>query len=232
MMKAGRRRGRLLWLLLVSALSVSSCGRQEAKALNIGGDFTLTDQDGKPFELSSLRGKVVLIFFGYTACPDVCPTTMSKLASVYRALGADAARVQTVYISVDTQRDTPAVLKEYLANFKSVSAIGLTGTVPEIDKVTAMFGARYEITPVPPMPESHETYEVAHTTSIYALDAEGRTRLVFDYDTTVAEMAKGVREILQHTAHAAAHRASGKVQAQRDGARHALQVAGEDVRLA
>jgi protein SCO1/2 len=164
--------------------------------LDIGGDFTLADQDGMPFELSSLRGKAVLIFFGYTACPDACPTTMSKLASVYRELGADAARVQTVYISVDTQRDTPAVLKEYLTNFKSVSAIGLTGSVEQIDQVTALFRAAYRITPVPEMPESHEAYTVGHTTSVYALDADGRTRLIFPYEASVEDMTSGIRDVL------------------------------------
>jgi protein SCO1/2 len=121
---------------------------------------------------------------------------MSKLASVYRALGPDASRVQTVYISVDTKRDTPAVLKEYLTNFKSVHAIGLTGTVPEIDTVTNLFGAQYQIAPVLDTSTSEQTYTVAHTTSVYALDPEGRTRLIFPYEATVAEMTKGVRDIL------------------------------------
>ena len=165
--------------------------------MNIGGDFTLTDQNGMPFELSSLRGDAVLIFFGYTSCPDACPTTMSKLATVYRELGADASTVKTVYISVDSQRDTPAVMKEYLTNFKSVNAIGLTGSREEIDKVTALFGARYEITPLSDMPESHETYTVGHTTSVYALDADGRTRFVFPYEAGVADMTQGIREILR-----------------------------------
>jgi protein SCO1/2 len=195
-MKARRALVRLWCLLSLAVLTSSGCSRGAPEVLNIGGDFTLTDQNGTPFELSSLRGKAVLIFFGYTACPDACPTTMSKLASVYRELGADAARVKTVYISVDTQRDRPAVLKEYLTNFRSVDAIGLTGSVAEIDKVTALFGARYRITPLPETPGSHETYTVGHTTAVYALDPNGRTRLIFPYEATVAEMTEGIRETL------------------------------------
>jgi protein SCO1/2 len=190
--------------ILVAAFYALGCSRGQPQILNLGGDFTLTDQDGMPFQLSSLRGSVVLIFFGYTSCPDVCPTTMSKLATVYRDLGADAARVKTVYISVDTERDTPPVLKEYLTNFKSVDAIGLTGTVPEIGKVTAMYGARYEITPLPAANGSQATYSVAHTTSIYALDAQGRTRIVFPYESSVAEMSKGIRALLRENAQAGA----------------------------
>lgn len=202
-MNAARTRAYLLSFLL-AAFAAVGCGGQQPTVLNIGGDFTLTNQDGMPFKLSSLRGNVVLIFFGYTSCPDVCPTTMSKLASVYRELGADAARVKTVYISVDTERDTPPVLKEYLTNFKSVAAIGLTGTVPEISKVAAMYGARYEITPMPGTDAAHSTYSVAHTTSIYALDAAGRTRLIFPYEASVADMSKGIRGLLQETTRAAA----------------------------
>ncbi|HUO15132.1 MAG TPA: SCO family protein [Verrucomicrobiae bacterium] len=195
-MNLGRHQGRLLCLLLVTVLGSVSCSSHKPGVLNIGGDFTLTDQNGMPFQLSSLRGKAVLIFFGYTSCPDVCPTTMSKISSVYRSLGPEAPRLKTLFISVDTQRDTPPVLKEYLANFKGVDAIGLTGSVAQINKVTALFGAEYEITPIPGAKPPEETYSVAHTTEVYALDPAGRTRAIFDYDATVADMTKGIREIL------------------------------------
>jgi protein SCO1/2 len=187
---------RLLWLTALAIVCASGCGRGPLPVLRTGGDFTLTDQDGKPFELSSLRGKAVLIFFGFTSCPDACPTTMSKLASVYRELGPDVAHVQTVYISVDTQRDTPAILKEYLTNFKSVNAIGLTGSVEEIDKVTALFNAIYRIMPLE-TEDGQKTYTVGHTTSVYALDVNGHTRIIFPYEATVAEMTQGIHDILR-----------------------------------
>src|ERR1019366_5768830 len=107
-------------LAALSTLGAAGCPRHAADSipiLPIGGDFTLTDHNGQPFELSSLRGKVVLLFFGYTFCPDACPTTLSKLASVSRKLGDDAKRVKTLYVSVDPGRDTPAVMKDDLSNF-------------------------------------------------------------------------------------------------------------------
>ncbi|MGH9645784.1 MAG: SCO family protein [Bryobacteraceae bacterium] len=174
-------------------LALLSCQRAPTlPILREGGDFTLTDYNSQHFELSSLRGKAVVILFGYTSCPDACPTTLSKLSSVYRNLGDDAKRVKTLYISVDPGRDTPAVLKEDLGSFK-VDALGLTGTKAEIDKVVAMYGAEYEIIPTP---DSAEKYSVAHTTTLYALDAAGRTRLEFPYDASVDQIVKGLRAIL------------------------------------
>jgi protein SCO1/2 len=182
--------------LFTLALSIAACGRGAPAAsvpvLPIGGDFALMDHNGQRFELSSLRGKVVLIFFGYTYCPDACPTTMSKLASVYRRLGTDASRVKTLYISVDPERDTPAVLKADLSNFE-VDALGLTGTKAEIDKAVALYGAAYEIVPTP---DSAAKYTVSHTTSLYALDTRGRTRIEFPYEASVEEIVTGLKAIL------------------------------------
>src|SRR5271166_6484535 len=108
------RRGILIRLIVgFMLLAAVSCRRApELPVLHDGGDFSLTDHNGQHFELASLRGKAVLIFFGYTSCPDVCPTTLSKLSEVYRRLGNDARRVKTLYISVDPGRDTPAILKD------------------------------------------------------------------------------------------------------------------------
>lgn len=181
--------------ILALALAVASCARPSASelpVLPIGGDFTLTDYNSQPFSLSSLHGKVVLIFFGYTFCPDACPTTLSKLSAVSRRLGSDAAKVKTLYISVDPERDTPAALKADLANF-SVNALGLTGTKAQIDKAVALYGAAYEIVP---LPDSAAKYSVSHTTSLYALDTSGRTRLRFRYEATVDEIVQGIRAIL------------------------------------
>jgi protein SCO1 len=145
------------------------CSRAESLApppiLPIGGDFVLTDHNGRHFALSSLRGRVVLIFFGYTFCPDACPTTLSKIAAVAARLGRDGDRLKTLYVSVDPERDTPDVLKADLANFH-LDALGLAGTEAEIDRVTDLYGAAYEITS---MPESAAKYSIAHTTTLYAL---------------------------------------------------------------
>ncbi len=182
--------------LVVATMFMGAC-RQGSEAeglpvLPIGGDFSLVGHDHSRFELTSLRGQVVLVFFGYSSCPDACPTTLSKLATVSRRLSDDRARVTTLYISVDPERDTPDVLKADLQNF-DIAALGLTGTKAEIDKVVALFGAAYEITPTP---ESAAKYTVAHTTWLYALDAKGRTRIRFPYEATVDEIVSGIRTIL------------------------------------
>jgi protein SCO1 len=180
------------WILVLIVLASVGCQTARLPVLPTGGDFTLTDDNSQRFELSSLRGKAVLIFFGYTSCPDVCPTTLSKLSSVYKKLGPEASRVKTLYISVDPDRDTPAVLKDDLSDF-DLDAVGLTGTKAEIDKVVALYGASYEIIPTP---QSAIKYTVAHSTTLYALDPAGRTRILFPYEATVSDIVKGVESIL------------------------------------
>jgi len=181
------------WLATFCLLLAIGCRHAQLPVLPVGGDFALTDFNNQTFHLASLRGKVVLIFFGYTSCPDVCPTTLSKLSSVYKRLGDDASRVKTLYITVDPQRDTPAVLKEDLGSFH-VDALGLTGTKAEIDRVVGLYGASYEIVPTP---DSEAKYTVAHSTTLYALDAQGRTRILFPYEATVEEIVRGLRTILE-----------------------------------
>ncbi|MCC6164847.1 MAG: SCO family protein [Acidobacteria bacterium] len=178
--------------LLSLCLALAACRQpQPLPVLSVGGDFTLTDQNGQPFQSSSLRGQVVLVFFGYTFCPDVCPTTLSKLSAVTRRLGTDAARVKTVYITVDPARDTPAVMREHLGLFR-VDAVGLTGSDAAIAQVAQQFGAAYEIEPT----DSEAGYLVAHTTMLYGIDPEGRTRILFRYEAPVDEIVDGIRAML------------------------------------
>jgi protein SCO1/2 len=176
-----------------TAAGASSSGAPaELPVLPIGGDFTLTDQDGRPFSLSSLKGKVVLIFFGYTMCPDACPTTLSKLSSAYTRLNADErARVKAVYITVDPERDTPSVMKEHLSYF-GVDGVGLTGTVEETSKVAAQFGAHFEKS----SGTTAAAYLMSHTVSVFGLDAQGRTRLLIDYEAAVDLVVKEIRRLL------------------------------------
>lgn len=182
----------IVCLAALGSLSCQQLASNRLPVMSIGGNFSLTDHNGQHFDLASQHGKAVLIFFGYTSCPDACPTTLSKLASVYRRLGDDAKHVKTLYISVDPQRDTPAVLKADLASFQ-IDALGLTGTKAEIDKVVDMYGAAYEIVPEP---NSAAKYSVAHSTTLYVLDAAGRVRITFPYDATVGEIIGGLRAIL------------------------------------
>ncbi|MCC6929091.1 MAG: SCO family protein [Gemmatimonadaceae bacterium] len=181
--------------LLALALLAASTGCSKKPSLPIepiGGDFTLTDHNGQRFELASQRGKVVLIFFGYSFCPDVCPTTLSKLTTVAQLLGEDRDKVKTLYITVDPERDTPDVLKLDLSNF-NLDALGLTGSRGEIDPVVRLYGASYQIIPTP---NSAAKYTVTHSTNLYALDRDGRVRLILKYEATADEIVQGIREIL------------------------------------
>lgn len=180
----------------VAAACESAPPAPELPVLDFGGDFALIDHDGRPFTLASQKGKVILIFFGYSSCPDACPTTLSKLSTVARRLGDDKSRMRTLYISVDPDRDTPPVLKADLSNF-SLDALGLTGKKDDIDKVVAQYKAAYEIVQTP---ESAAKYTISHTTTVYALDTQGRIRKTFSYEATVDEIVTGIREILAQPA--------------------------------
>jgi len=175
--------------LLLGAVATLGCA---PKPTTIGGDFALTDHTGARFELESQRGKILLVFFGYTMCPDVCPTTLSKLSAVTRRLGDAKSEMRTLYITVDPERDTPEVLRADLALF-SLDAVGLTGTRAEVDAVVKLFGASYEIVPTP---ESAAKYSVSHSTTLYLLDREGRVRQTFPYEATVDEVAAGIQALL------------------------------------
>ena len=158
----------------------------------VGGPFTMVKHTGEPVTEKNFAGKPMLVFFGYSYCPDVCPTTLSKLSSVTRRLGEDRPKVKTLYISVDPERDTPEVLKADLDQF-DLDALGLTGSREEVDQVVKQFGAKYEIVPTP---ESAAKYTVSHSTTLYALDAKGRVRLLFPYEATVDEIVAGIKRIL------------------------------------
>lgn len=165
---------------------------EELPILPIGGDFTLTNQDAQPFELASLRGKVVLVFFGYTMCPDACPTTLSKLSAAYARLTEDErARVKALYISIDPERDTPKVMKEHLTYF-GVDAVGLTGSPEDTAKVARQFGAHFERSSEP----TAAGYLMSHTVSIFGLDARGQTRLLIDYEANVDTVVRSIRQLL------------------------------------
>lgn len=157
-----------------------------------GGDFALTDQNGKLFRLSQQRGKIVLLFFGYTSCADACPTMMAKLTSIYKSLGADQKNVLTVFVSVDPARDTSAVLKKYLEYF-SLGAVGLTGTKAEIDRVVNQYGASYEIE----KSDSAMGYHINHSTSLYLIDQSGEVKSRFKHTDRPAVIAAAVQQLIK-----------------------------------
>lgn len=138
-------------------------------------DFTLTDNKGKPFRLSSQRGKVVLLFFGFVNCPDVCPTTLLELKKVYQALTPEERRrVQVILISVDPERDTAEVLDKYVTFFDP-SFVGLTGNPQQIAEVAKFYGVFYQKSAI----KSAKEYNVDHTASTYLIDPSGQLRLIY-----------------------------------------------------
>lgn len=155
-------------------------------------DFTLTDQDGRPFSLSSLQGKAVLMFYGYTNCPDICPLTMVEMLKSKRLLGDAAKDVAVVFVSVDGERDTPEVLKRYMAAFDP-AFIGLTGAPDQVRAIAFEYGAAFE---KQRPPGTQAEYIMAHTSYTYLLDRQGRWRMVFPFGAAPEAIARGVQDIL------------------------------------
>ena len=146
-------------------------------------DFTLTDQAGKPRKFSSLRGQPALVFFGFTHCPDVCPTALGRLKLLHDSRDGALKSARVVLISVDGERDTPARLKEYLAPL-SLDFIGLTGDPKLASKIAAQFAAVFFKEP----PGKDGSYNVMHSTQVFAVDRSGRLRASFA-DASIEDMA-------------------------------------------
>jgi protein SCO1/2 len=164
-------------------------GRDVSKE-NWGGPFTLTDMSNQPRSLSDFRGKVVLLSFGYTHCPDVCPTTLAKFAEVRRLLGADGARVQGIFVTIDPDRDSAELLRNYVPAFDP-TFIGLRGSEEQTDAVTKSFHANYQII------DYKGTTLVDHTASTYIVDPEGKVRVFTPYDQSARELADDVASLLR-----------------------------------
>lgn len=194
----------MLTLLAVLAALLAACGSDkppEPTATPLPGtvlnpprpleDFTLTDHTGAPFSLSDLRGRPALVFFGFTNCPDICPTTLGEFKRVKSLLGRDADEVAFVFVSVDPQRDTPERLAEYVGAFDP-AFIGLTGDDAALRPIAQEFGVYYQAVPL----EGSETaYTVDHTASSFALDREGRLAIVFSYGTPPDAIAQRLRAL-------------------------------------
>ncbi|MFT4255215.1 MAG: SCO family protein [Caulobacter sp.] len=158
---------------LTAALPLASCGQKDpAEAsrptIQIGGPFNLVDMDGKPVTEKSLLGKPTAIFFGFTYCPEVCPTTMADMTAWLKALGPDADKLNVVFVSVDPERDTPEQLKLYLSNFDH-RIQGFTGTPDEIARTAKAYRVYYK-----KVPQEGGEYTIDHSSAIYLFDAKGR----------------------------------------------------------
>ena len=161
----------------------------EKEAMPIGGDFTLTDQDGQSFRLLD-QTQPVLLFFGYATCPDFCPQTLARLAQVYDTLGDDGKDVLTVFVSVDAKRDTPHVLKTYLAHF-DMPVVGLTGSREDVDAVVKQYAGFYEVRDE----GSAAGYLIDHSLYIYVIDRDRGVRFLLRSTDSVADIATVMKQL-------------------------------------
>jgi len=159
---------------------------------SLGKDFALVDHTGKPRTLADYKGKAVVIFFGYTQCPDVCPTTMSTLAEAMKQLGPDADRVQVLFVTVDPDRDTQALLAEYVPAFDKRFA-GLRGDAAATEKVAKEFKVIYQKQPG----ATPETYTVDHSAGVFLYDPQGRLRVYMSHGQSPQAYVHDLRELLR-----------------------------------
>lgn len=152
-------------------------------------DFVFRDAHSRPRRLKDLRGHIVLLAFGYTQCPDVCPTTMAEMQEIMQKLGADASRVRPLFISVDAERDTPAMMGSYAAAFDTRIAAGVIGA-RELDRLRKSVGLVAERQP------GDNTYSIDHSAGFFILDAQGRLRLRSDYGQDTASVLADLRRLL------------------------------------
>jgi len=156
-----------------------------------GGEFRLIGHDGKPRTQADFVGKIAVLTFGFTRCPDVCPTSLAALARTLEALGEDRKRVQVALVTVDPERDTPALLAKYVTAFDP-SFLGLAGDAAATRQVARAFKVFYQ-----KVPTSKGDYTMDHSTGYYVIDRRGRTRLMFRYGQSAADMAYDIRLLLR-----------------------------------
>jgi len=190
---------RLSLPLLAAVALLAACSPETPKyrstditGADFGRELSLTGHDGKPRTLADFRGKAVVLSFGYTHCPDICPTTLADLAAAVKSLGADAARVQVVFVTVDPERDTPEVLAKYVPAFDP-GFLGLYGDAAATQKAAKEFKIFYEKRPG----GAPGAYTVDHSGQSYVLDAEGRLRLFVRHDRIAQDLAADLRTLLK-----------------------------------
>lgn len=195
-----RRPSRLIVLAAAFAVGLIACvglvlvmtgSFTNAPALQqaaVGGPFKLVDENGRPFTDETVKGKPFLVFFGFTHCPDVCPTALFEVSEIMRGLGSDANKLSALFISVDPERDTPAVLKDYLSSFDA-HIRGLTGDPEAVAAVAKAYRVYYKKVPL-----DGGDYTMDHTALVYLMDKQGRFIAPFNIkrpaETAVADLRK------------------------------------------
>jgi protein SCO1/2 len=195
---------RRLLLALAGAAALGGCDRLGSLAgaptfhlTDITGatfarSLELPDADGRPRSLADWKGKVTVVFFGYTQCPDVCPTTMAELAQIRKLLGADGDKLQTVFVTVDPERDTPEILKAYVANF-GPNVVALRGTPEQ----TAAAAKEFKIFFAKVPGKSPGSYTMDHSAASFVFDAAGRVRLFVPYGSDPKNLAADIKQLVR-----------------------------------
>jgi protein SCO1/2 len=195
-----RTRRTLLAATLLAATLLAACSAPGPAFNGVTYDppepapaLTLPRADGSVFDFKAQRGAAMLVFFGYTNCPDVCPTTLSDWKKVKRALGSDASRVKFVFISVDPDRDTPDVAQRYVSAFDS-TFIGLSGDSAQIERAKSLFHVQSFKEDI----QSASGYAVSHSSTIFAIDPRNRLRLLYEFGIAPDKVADDLKQLLRN----------------------------------
>ena len=191
--------GAVALALSAGILAACSPDKPQFKSVDLTGadyasGFSLSDQNGQTRTLKDFAGKVVVVFFGYTQCPDVCPTTMAELAQVKKLLGPDGDKLQAVFITVDPERDTPELLKAYMGNFDP-SFVALRPSMAQLPEVAKDFKVFYKKAEG----KTPGSYSMDHSAGSYIFDAKGRIRLYTRYGSGTENLVSDIRLLLKNT---------------------------------
>ena len=184
------------WSIIICSLALAACdGAPKFKSTDITGvdygqSLELPDTSGRVRHLEDFRGKAVVLFFGFTHCPDVCPTTLADLATVMKSLGPDAERVQLLFVSVDPERDTPEDLAKYVSAFDP-RFLGLRGDLAATQRVAKDFKIYFE------KRRQGDSYTIDHSAQSYVIDPQGRLRLLVRHDRLAQDLPEDLRVILR-----------------------------------
>lgn len=162
-----------------------------SQASPLGEDLSLTDFTGTPRTLKDFQGKAVVVFFGFIQCPDVCPTTLAELAQVVNALGPDGERVQVLFVTVDPERDTPAIVRDYVTQFDP-RFLGLVGSPEDLARTAKSFKVFYSKVPS----KTDDSYTMDHSAGLYVFDPKGKVRLYARYGQSVESLTNDIRHVL------------------------------------
>lgn len=185
----------VLWALVavaaIGATAMYLFSPPKVPSASFGGTYALLDQAGQPLDQTMLQGHPSLMFFGYTHCPDVCPTTLAEMASWFETLGPEADKLRAYFVTVDPERDTPDVLGQYVG-WTNGRVTGVTGTPGEIDKIVKAWGAVAEKVPG----KSPSEYTMNHTASVYLLNAQGQFEGTIAYGENAEVAVDKIRKLL------------------------------------